>query len=107
MVKKSAGLLGSEEVINGLYSTWRSATCGIPWESVSGPVPFNVFINDLEKVVACLVIRLADDTKLGGSVNTLEGKVAIQRDLGRLEKCTSRNHTESNSQMQSPEERKK
>lgn len=31
-----------------------------------GPVPYNVFNNDLEKVVACLLIRLADDTKLGG-----------------------------------------
>lgn len=106
MVKKLTVLLGSEGVINEWYSTLRPVTSGVPWESVLGPVPFNVFINDLEKVVACLLIQLADDTKLGGPLNTPEGRAAIQKDLGRLEKWASRNLTESNRQTQSSEQRK-
>lgn len=74
MVKKLAGLLGSEGVVYALYSIWGPAKSRVPWESALGPVPYNVFNNDLEKVVACLLIRLADDTKLGGqSIDWREG----------------------------------
>lgn len=57
-------------------------------------------------MVACLLIKLADDTKLGGPLNTLEGRAAIHSHLGRLEKWASRNLTEYNRQLQSPEQRK-
>ena len=30
-----------------------------------GTCPFNLFINDVEKVIECMLIKLADDTKLG------------------------------------------
>jgi len=56
-----------------------------------GPVLFNAFINHLEKVTECTLIKHADDTKLVGSVNTLKSRAAVRRNQGRLEECADRN----------------
>ncbi|GAB0181763.1 mitochondrial enolase superfamily member 1 [Grus japonensis] len=82
--------------VNGLMSKWRPMTSGIPQGLVLGLVLFNIFVDDMDSGIECALSNFTNDTKLCGAVNTLEGRDAIQRDLGRLERWARVNYMKFN-----------
>jgi len=74
--------------VNILMSKWRPVKSGSSQRSVLRPALFNVFVTNMDSGIECTLSKSADDTRLCGAVNMLEGRDAIQKDFDRLERCT-------------------
>jgi len=64
--------------VNGSIYKWKSVRSGVPHGSVLSPVLFNMFINDIDGGIECTLNKFADDTKLSGVIDTLEGRHVLQ-----------------------------
>ncbi|CAM4609502.1 unnamed protein product [Lepidochelys olivacea] len=77
-------------LLKGEQSDWREVTSGVPQGSVLGPILFNLFITDLGTKSGSVLIKFADDTKLGGIANLEKDRDIIQEDLDDLVNWSNR-----------------
>ena len=59
-------------------------TSGVPQGSVLGLLLIVIYINDLDENIGGMVSKVADDTKIGGIVDSEDGYLLLQRDLDQL-----------------------
>lgn len=88
-------------LVDGITSHYWPDTGGVLQGSVSAAVLFTAFISDLDAGINCTLSMFADYTKLGGAVDSLEGKEALQRDLARLDSWGIPNHMKFNKSKRS------
>ena len=71
-------------VVEVCFSNWRPVTSGVPQGSVLGPLLFVIYINDLDENLGGTVSKFADDTKIGGIMDSEESYLGLQWDPDHL-----------------------
>jgi hypothetical protein len=90
-----AWLTGREQrvVLNGECSDWADVLSGVPQGSLLGPPLFSVYINDIDfevRLLITLLLKFADDTKLGQLIGSQQDTIRLQECLDRLMEWAAR-----------------
>ena len=68
--------------ISGVFSEFRSVTCGVPQGSILRPLLFLIYVNDMKAAVKCKLLLYADDSALlASSSDVLEIEDVLSREL--------------------------
>ena len=68
--------------ISGVFSEFRSVTCGVPQGSTLGPLLFLIYVNDMKAAVKCKLLLYADDSALlASSSDVSEIEDVLSREL--------------------------
>ncbi|CAM5149037.1 unnamed protein product [Natator depressus] len=84
--------------LKGDLSGWKEVTSGVPQGLVLGPILFNLFITDHSTKRGNVLIKFADDTKLGGIANTETDQDIIQKYLDDLVNWSNSNRMKFNNE---------
>ncbi|KAJ7414471.1 hypothetical protein WISP_83614 [Willisornis vidua] len=84
------GLLVDKELnglvaVNGSRSKWRPVMSNVPQGQVSGLVVFNIFVGDADSGIECPLRKFADNIKLPGAIDRLEGRDLDRPEVGLCE----------------------
>lgn len=77
--------------VQWLYSWVVAGHTWYPPGSILEPMLFNIFIIDIDSGIEYTIGMFADNTKLSGAVDTIQGRDTIQRGLDVLKKCAHKN----------------
>ena len=73
-------------VLNGIESDWINLKRRVPQGTILGPLIFNIYVNDLAKIVEkdCTVVQYADDTFFTSDTDEISSKTKLERNISKI-----------------------